>query len=168
MLRACHIISNTKAVPQLLTEQVTLIFVADPPQYKARPLRITLLIILFAIGTIASLLSAASLIFPGSFLEPIWRINPQAHEGFRRIGYWAIVLMSTVCAACLFASIGLWRRQKWGYWLAVAMLSLNLAGDVANVIVGSELRAIVGIPIALFVLAYLIRPQIRKLFIEVD
>jgi hypothetical protein len=134
------------------------------PKDRARPLGITALIILFVIGTVASLISALSLTFPGCFLEPIWHVNPQAREAFTGLGGWAIALMSTVCAACLCAAIGLWRKRNWGYWLAVGMLCVNMAGSAVNVISGTELRAIVGIPIVLFLLGYLARPQIRKQF----
>jgi len=119
---------------------------------------------LFAIGTCASLLSALSLIFPGSFLEAIWRLNPNARAGFSRIGAWAIVLMVCVCIACTFAAVGLWRSQRWGYWLAVGMLLVNLGGDVVNVITGTEPRAAIGIPIVGAILAYLLRKRTRYYF----
>src|SRR5262245_59504793 len=101
---------------------------------NGRPVGVIALIMLFAIGTCASLLSAVSLIFPGAFLEPIWRLNPNARAGFSSIGFWAIVLMIAVCIACTFTAIGLWRRRRWGYWLAVVMLVMNLGGDIVNVI----------------------------------
>jgi hypothetical protein len=128
---------------------------------KTRPLGVVALVLLFAVGTFASFISALSLLFPGSFLDPIWRLNPNARAGFTRIGSWAIVLMIAVCAACIFTAIGLWRGRSWGYWLAVVMLAVNLAGDVVNVVSGIEPRAIVGIPIAGAILAYLLRKRTR-------
>jgi len=119
---------------------------------------------LFVIGTCASFISAVSLTFPGSFLEPIWDLNPHARAGFSRIGSWAIVLMISVCIACLFTALGLWRRRSWGYWLAVVMLVVNLCGDVVNVITGIEPRAIIGIPIVGMILAYLLRKRTRYHF----
>jgi len=131
---------------------------------KARPLGVIALIVLFAIGTGASFISAVSLMFPGSFLEPIWHLNPNARAGFSRIGSWAILLMIAVCLSCAFTTIGLWRRRRWGYWLAVVMLVVNLAGDVVNVINGTEPRAIIGIPIVVALLAYLLRKPMRDHF----
>ena len=124
---------------------------------KARPLGVIALITLFAVGACASFISAVSLIFPGSFLEPIWRLNPNARAGFSRIGSWAIVLMVAVCVACIFTAVGLWRKRLWGYRLAVVMLVVNLCGDVINVITGTEPKAIIGIPIVGAILAYLLR-----------
>jgi len=131
---------------------------------KNRPFVIAGLIALFLFGTAASFLAAVSLAFPGSFLDPIWRLNPHARAGFNSVGSWAIVLMSAACVACGFTAIGLWRRSLWGYWLAVLMLVVNLVGELVNVISGIEPRAIVGIPIVLLVLVYLMRRRTRSFF----
>ena len=131
---------------------------------RTRPYAITALVVLFAIGTAASFISVVSLIFPGSFLEPVWRLNPKAREGFTLLGPLAVVLMSVVCLACTLAAIGLWRVRRWAYWLALIMLIGNLAGDLANVATGSEPRAIIGIPIVLLVLTYLLHPRTRENF----
>ena len=128
---------------------------------RARPFGVVALVMLFAIGSCASFLSAVSLTFPGSFLEPIWRLNPNAREGFSHVGGWAIVLMIGVCIACTFTAVGLWRGRRWGYWLAVVMLVVNLGGSIVNVITGIEPRAIIGIPIVGAILAYLLRKRIR-------
>ena len=129
-----------------------------------RPFGITGLIALFLFGTAASFLSVLSLTFPGSFLDPIWQLNPHARTGFNTMGSWAIVLMSAVCVACVFTAIGLWRGLRWGYWLAVLMLVVNLVGELANVISGIEPMAIVGIPIVLLVLVYMMRHRTRSFF----
>jgi len=81
---------------------------------KTRPFGVTALAMLFVIGTVASFISALSLTFPGSFLEPIWRLNPHAREGFDRIGSIAILLMIVVCIACVCTAIGLWFGTRWG------------------------------------------------------
>jgi len=128
-------------------------------QTKTRPFVVTVLIVLFVIGVTASLISVISLTFPGSFLEPVWELNPCAREGFARMGGWSILLMSVVCVTCLLTAIGLWRRLRWGYWLAALVLTINLVGDVINILVGTDRRAIVGIPIVLLLLIYLLRSK---------
>lgn len=130
----------------------------------ARPFVIKVLLVLFVLGTAASLIAVISLSFPNSFLEPVWKLNPHAREGFARLGGWAVVLMTMVCIACLLTAIGLWRRLRWGYWLAIAMLIANLAGDVVNMISGTERRAIIGIPIVFFLLILLARRGTREYF----
>ena len=131
---------------------------------NTRPLVVTFLILLFAFGSVASLFTVITLMFPGSFLDVAWRVNPRAYEGFTRIGGRSVVLMSAVFVACLLTTIGLWRRFAWGYWLALVMLIGNLTGDAINVIAGSERRAIVGIPIALILLLFLMRKNTREYF----
>ena len=132
--------------------------------HKPKPPGITALTILFVVGTSASLLSALSLTFPGSFLEPIWLLNTHAREGFSRMGSWAIVLMAVVCIACISTAIGLWRGVIWGYWFAVVMLVLNLVGDLVNGITGMQRKAIAGVPVVLLILVYLMRKRTRDYF----
>ena len=131
---------------------------------EKHPIGITALSIFFLFGAAASFIAFVSLLFPGSFLEPIWRLNPRAREGFASIGVWAVVLMCAVSVACASASRGLWRGARWGYWLAVALLCINLLGDIANVVLGIEPRAAVGIPIALAILAFLMSRRVRRFF----
>lgn len=129
-----------------------------------RPLGITALSIFFLFGAAAGFISFVSLLFPGSFLEPMWRLNPRAREGFTEMGAWAVVLMCAVCVSCASSAVGLWRGARWGYRLAAAMLAFNLLGDVANVFTGTEPRAAVGIPIVLAILAYLMSRRARCFF----
>ena len=131
---------------------------------KTRPIGITALSIFFLFGASMSLIASVSLLFPGSFLEPMWLLNPRAREGFTSIGVWAVVLMCAVCVACALAAMSLWQGARWGYLLAVALLVVNLLGDVTNVVTGTEPRAVVGIPIVLAIIAYLRSRQVRRFF----
>ncbi|HEV3039552.1 MAG TPA: hypothetical protein VHA33_17400 [Candidatus Angelobacter sp.] len=47
-----------------------------------RPVGITVLALFFVFGTLASGLTTAMLIVPGTSLDALWRLNPRAHEGF--------------------------------------------------------------------------------------
>ncbi len=131
---------------------------------RLRPVGITALSIFFWAGAVISFIAAASLLFRGSFLESLWKLNPRAHEGFVGIGVWAILLMSAVCVACAMAAAGLWRGSRWGYLLAFVLLIINLIGDIANVLLGMEPRAAVGIPIVLTILAFLVSRRVRRFF----
>jgi amino acid permease len=133
---------------------------------ETRPIGITALSIFFLFGAGVSFIAFVSLLLPGSFLEPMWRLNPRAREGFAAIGLWAVVLMCTVSAACLLASIGLWRAERWGYWVAVILLCVNLVGDITNVLLEIEPRAAVGIPIVLAILAYMANKRVRRFFMR--
>lgn len=114
-----------------------------------RPIGVSLLSAFFAFGTLMSGLTAFMLLFPGSFLDHLWRLNPQALQGFLTIGSWAVLLMATVCAACASAAVGLWK-------MALAILSVNALGDTASALIRQDWRPLIGSRIAAGMIAYLI------------
>jgi|SRR6266853_1212818 len=131
---------------------------------ETRPVGITALSIFFSFGALISFTVFVSLLFPGSFLEPMWRLNPRAREAFASVGAWAVVLMFAVCVSCALAALGLWRGARWGYRLALALLVINMLGDIANVILGTEPGAVVGVPIIIAILTYLMSRRVRRFF----
>jgi hypothetical protein len=116
----------------------------------------TWLAVFFGFGALAAGLSALSLAFPGSPLEPIWRLNPAGRAGLGGLGAWAVLLMAVVSAACAAAAIGLWRGWPSGRRLAIALLVVNLAGDLLNAVVRGDLRTLIGLPIGGAMLWYLL------------
>jgi len=128
----------------------------DAPQ-SPRPAGITLLSLFFVFGTLASGLAAVMLIMPGTSLDVLWRVNPHAHEGFIGMGPWSVLLMSTVCLACVSAAWGLWRCRLWGYWTATTILTVNLVCDAINAFLLRDWRTLIGLPIAGLIIAYLMR-----------
>ena len=131
---------------------------------NTRPRGITTLGVFFLAGAVISLTASISLLVPNSFLESLWRLNPRGHEDLSRLGLWAVALMFTVSVFCAIAGIGLWRASRWGYWIAVDLIVINLLGDITNVLLGTEPRAIVGVPIAAAILAYLMSKRVRLFF----
>jgi uncharacterized membrane protein (DUF2068 family) len=125
---------------------------------------VTALSVLFLVGALISFTASVSLLSANSFLLPIWRLNPRAQVAFMSIGGWAIVLLLAVCAACLAAAIGLWRGARWGHRVAVTMIAINLIGDIANTVLGTEPRAIIGVPIAAAILWYILSKRVRGFF----
>ena len=100
-------------------------------------------------------LTIALLLFPGTALDSLWRLNPDAHASFQSIGKAAFLLMLPVGVACAFAAMGLWGRKVWGIWLAIIILSLNIAGDLLNVVARHDYRALIGLPIGGAMIFYL-------------
>jgi len=74
---------------------------------------------------------------------------------FQSIGWLPILLMASVGIACALAAIGLARNAKWGRWLGILILILNLVGDLTNAFVRHDLRTLVGLPIAGAMIFYL-------------
>lgn len=137
---------------------------APPTSIVRRPIGVTALSIFSVAAALISFVSTVSLLWPGGPLEPMWRINPRAHEGFARMGSWAPVLLLTVCIGCVSSALGLWRGRRWGHRLAVVGLSINLVGDAANALFGHDPRAAVGVPIAGALLVYLLSKRVRQFF----
>lgn len=133
---------------------------------RRRPFGLTALSGFFVFGAAMSGLTCVLLLFPGSVLDAVWRLNPQARDGLRQMGPWAIVLMAAVCAACALAARGLWMRAPWGRWLAVGILTVNLIGDLGSAVVRGDLRTLIGLPIGGALIVYLLRrydaPQVKR------
>jgi len=122
-----------------------------------RPPGITAMSLFFVFGALMSGLTVFLLLFPGSVLEPVWRLNPRAHDAFATTGLWAVLLMAVVCLACIVAATGLWRCTRWGFWTALTILTINLAGDGSNALITGDKRALIGVPIAGVMIWYLIK-----------
>jgi len=128
-----------------------------------RPAGITALAVLFAFGTLMSLTASISLLVPGSVLEPMWRLNPRARVGFESLGGWAVLLLAVVSLVCSLCAAGFWLGRPWGYRIGFYGLGVNLLADAANGILADR-RALVGIPVALAILAYLRGGRARSWF----
>ncbi len=115
-------------------------------------------------GVAMSGLTALLLGFPGSKLDAIWNLNPVAHDELPKLGAWAIVLMSSVCIACAFVGVGVWRRAEWGRRLAIGFLAVNLVGDVTGAVLRSDPRTLIGLPIGGAMIVYLLSRRARNYF----
>ena len=124
---------------------------------SATPIGMKLLALFFAFGACMCALTIWLLLFPGGALDSLWRLNPEAHAAFQRIGGLLILLMVIVGVACALAAIGLARNAKWGRWLGILILAANLVGDLTNGFVRHDLRTLVGLPIAGAMIFYLAR-----------
>lgn len=65
---------------------------------------------------------------------------------------------------CLLAAVGLLRRKHWGRRLAISILAANLLGDLGNAAVRSDLRTLIGVPIAGAMLWCLLSRRVRGQF----
>ena len=117
----------------------------------------TLLLIFFAAGALICLVTMLALAFPGGFLEPIWRLKPEARVEFQRIGSASIALMAVVGAACGLAAVGLAKNAEWGRRLAIGVLAVNLVGDSLNALLRHDVKTLIGLPIGGLMILFLVR-----------
>ena len=128
---------------------------------KRRPLGVTLLVIFFGVGALICLVTTLALAFPGGFLDPIWRLRPDARLEFQKLGNWSVLLMAVVGAACGLAAVGLARQAEWGRRLAIGILTVNLVGDTLNAYFRQNFRTLIGLPIGGLMIWYLIQQRRR-------
>src|SRR6202047_398330 len=113
----------------------------------------------FAFGVTMCVLTIALLLFPGTALDELWRLNPDAHAVFQATGGWSIAIMLLVGTACLIAAIGLWRGTLWGTRGAILILVVNMIGDLCNALLNYDFRTLIGLPIAAAMIVYLVRSE---------
>lgn len=113
----------------------------------------------FAFGAIMCVLTLLLLLFPGSALDSLWRLNPEARLAFQSFGRWSFVLMLTVGIACAMATIGLWQGKVWGTRLALTILSVNMIGDIVNALFRRDYRALIGLPVGAAMIFLLVRAE---------
>src|SRR6266568_2974162 len=103
-----------------------------------RPVGLTLLTAFFVVGALMAFVAFLGLLLSGGFLEPIWRLNPDAHRALTELGAWGMLLM--------------------------AVVAINLFGDVTNAVTRGDLRTLIGIPIGGAMIFYLLRARTRAHF----
>ncbi len=74
------------------------------------------------------------------------------------------ILFVLLGAALTAAGIGWFRRRFWGWRLAVAIIAVQVLGDVVNCLRGDWLRGGTGVIIAGALLLFLLQPRIRATF----
>jgi hypothetical protein len=124
---------------------------------SATPIGMRLLALFFAFGACMCALTIGLLLFPGGALDSLWQLNPESYAAFQRMGGLSIFLMSAVGVACALAAIGLARNARWGRWLGILILVVNLIGDLTNAFVRNDFRTLIGVPIAGAIIFYLAR-----------
>lgn len=108
--------------------------------------------------------AGVTLIFPGTFLDRAWGLNPAGHAGLMGLGRWVGFLFPLLGLALLLAGIGWLKRRRWGWMLAVLLISANAAGDLIRLLSGSWIEGTVGVSIAGALLLYMTRPNMRHVF----
>ena len=116
----------------------------------------------FAFGATMCLLTIVLLVFPGTKMDSLWNLNPEARVAFQSLGMWSILLMLAIGIGCVLAAVGLWCGRLWGTRLGLAILVLNIIGDLMNVVTRRDYRTLIGLPIAGAMIFYLARSANRR------
>jgi len=131
---------------------------------KANSYGVLLIAIFFAVATLILLSVGTALVAPGSAFEAIWLLYPARRSLLLPYRTWlgpGFLILAFVMAS---ASIGCFRHRRWGWWLAVAIFSVNGLGDAAQLLTGHMLEGGIGVSVAAAILFFLSRPKVRETF----
>jgi hypothetical protein len=120
--------------------------------------------VFFVFGATMAVYAAITLAFPGTVLDVLWALNQRGHEGLAELGRIAAVPFMLLSAALARAAVGWFGRRRWGWILGVAIIGINMAGDLGQLVMGEWLKGVVGVVIAGALLFYMMTPGVRKYF----
>jgi hypothetical protein len=131
---------------------------------SGRNFGLTAMAVFLVFGATMATLAGITLLFPGGFLDPIWRLNPEAGDQLRQLGRGVGIAFLGLGAAMVTAAIGWIKRRFWGWALAVIIIASQVLGDLVNAVRGEFWKGAIGVAIAGALLAYLLRPNVRRAF----
>jgi len=134
------------------------------PSPKLPPAGFLALGAFFLFGFVVACYAAVTLAIPGTILDRGWQLNPNAHLQLAALGRWAAIPFAVLGVALLATSIGWFRRRRWAWMLGLALVAINLIGDVGQLFVGETLKGLVGMVIAGLVVAVISRRAMREYF----
>jgi len=108
--------------------------------------------------------AALTLLWPGTFLDLLWMMNPRGHAElvpFARIAAPAFMILSAALAA---TAIGWLRHRYWGWVWGLSIIAINATGDLLNLARHEVLKGAIGIVVAGLLLIYMSRPSVRNYF----
>jgi hypothetical protein len=112
-------------------------------------------------GAVMSSLAATTLLCRGTVLDRLWALNPTAYKQLVPLGGIVGILFLLLAVALTTAGIGWFRRRRWGWKLAVAIIATQVLGDVVNCLRGDFLRGGTGVIIAGGLLLFLLRSKVK-------
>ncbi|MDQ6861994.1 MAG: hypothetical protein M3032_12675 [Verrucomicrobiota bacterium] len=121
------------------------------------PLGVSLLVAFFVFGAAMCALTIFLLCVPGTAADVVWRLKPEARTDFAQLGGWSVLVMLLAGGGCTAAAIGLARGAEWGRRAAIAVLVVNLLGDLATALARHDWRTLIGLPIAAALIVYLLK-----------
>lgn len=131
-----------------------------PTSGAARPMGITILAVLSAIGGVLSILGGIALIGLGG----VGAASTGQAALFGLGAIFGLLLLASGIASLAFA-YGAWTLQAWAWTLGVALQIISIALAVLAVIGGSDISSqIIGVAIAAIILYYLMQPTIKAAF----
>jgi hypothetical protein len=118
----------------------------------------------FVFGATMAAYAAITLLKPGTFLDALWVLNKQGHEGLAGLGRLAALPFAILSPMLGFAAVGWLRRRRWGWVLGVTIIAINMAGDLWQIVFGEWWKGAVGVVVAGLLLFYMTQPGVKNYF----
>jgi hypothetical protein len=125
---------------------------------------LTAMAVFLLFGSVMATLAGVTLAWPGTALDKIWLLNPDAYRRMEPFGRILGIPFLLLGAALVFAAIGWMRRRYWGWVLTVIIIATQVAGDVTSLAMHEYIRGAVGVAAAGALLIWLLRPKVRAVF----
>lgn len=109
-------------------------------------------------------LAGTTLLWRGTFLDPIWTLNRAAYRQLEPLGGKVGFLFLLLSITLGVAASGWFRRRVWGWRLAVFLIGTQIAGDLVSILMGEFARGSAGVVLAGILMFYLLRPQVKEAF----
>jgi hypothetical protein len=115
-------------------------------------------------GAVMACFAGTTLLNPGTPLDHLWVLNPRAYRDLAPFGNLVGIPFLLLAVALGLAAWGWFKRRIWGWRLAVAILAIQVLGDLVNVFLGRVLQGATGVAIAGALLFYILGPSVRGAF----
>lgn len=138
------------------------------PQRRSANRAFTAIGVFFYFAMTMALYSAVTLLHPGTALDRLWHLNPDAHRDLLMFRKPAGTMFLLIAAAAAAGGVGWFRRHIWSWRLAVFGIGTQILGDFVNLIRGDFLRGGAGFLIAGALLIYLLSDKVRRHFHPAD
>ncbi len=116
-------------------------------------------------GAIMAALAGTTLVWQGSPLDRVWSLNPRAYKELvpfaKAVGIPFLLLAVTLAVA----GIGWFKRRRWGWMLAVALVATQVLGNLVNIWMAHYPEGGTGLVVAGALLLYLVRADVKNVFV---
>ena len=124
--------------------------------------------VFFYFAMTMALYAAITLLHPGTVLDRLWSLNPDAHRELLPLRKPAGALFLLIAATAATGGLGWFRRRLWGWRSAVLGIGTQVLGDCVNLVRGDWLRGGAGLLIGGGLLIYLLSSKIKKKFTPIS
>jgi hypothetical protein len=115
-------------------------------------------------GAVMASLAGMTLIWPGTFLDRLWILNPRAYNQLSTFGTAAGIAFLSLGAILAFAGMGWRHRRFWGWALALVIVATQVLANLVNAARGDLLKGCAGFLLSGALLCFLFRPRVRAVF----